>query len=112
MENNQPVDGTTQPNPQPTTPNPTPQDGTTTQTPSEVGTTQPNPDPGTGQQPNQTPLRNETVAPQQTPEVPEGYTPTAKFTASQQESLRLGSIVENAGIDLSLIHISEPTRPY
>lgn len=100
MENNQPVDGQN-PNPQPNpsmdgTPAPNPQtDGTQTPTPPQtpsVDGQNPNPDTGTGQQPTQTQLRNEEVA-------PAGYIPTSKFDASQKEALRLRDTLIKAGID-------------
>lgn len=66
------------------TPNPEATDGAAT----------PNPEAGTGAAPENTPVRN-----QPTNEAPEGYVSSDKFTASQQEAVRLNNLVKELGYD-------------
>lgn len=76
-----------------TTPNPTPADATPA-----------NPAAGTGQTPEPVAIRNQPG----TPTNPEGYVPSDKFTASQQEALRMREILTKHGIDPKT---GEPTTP-
>lgn len=100
------------PAPEPTTPAPvaTTPNPTTPDAPANPGT-------GTGQA-TEPALRNQpNVEPSPAPTVPEGYVPTEKFSASQQEALRLNDLVKSLGYDpktgqkLEPTTVQEPTAP-